>query len=501
MKRLSTITIILAMLYIMGGAILKVLPPDVYELNKILLSLHLSGNTGNVVLGSLSSGLLLSGSLLLAMAVVLQFFDRFMAGPSAWSARRFLVFTLGFNFTLNALYVLCTPYIALGGDDLWYFAQAKRLSLGLDPLWNHGAVSPEGGIPTAWWPIGYPVFLSVFFRLFGAHLWVGQILNVFLLSGIILFLYFLSRDLFGEAIASRASLIAALIPSLMFISLALLSDIFFTFLAIVLIYLAQKPKHTIWRTVLMGLTFGMAGLTREIILLFPSVLGIYWILKDKQWKPALKRVALIFLIGEVVLLPWQIRNYKTYGQFVPVSTHGGQMFWMGNNPYTQCHGPLATFIASEDTLKMIADWNEAERDGLMLKTGLAYVTAHPIRTVLRWPEKAFFMFYRDSQNLTWSIRGSAHLLPAPVVSGMYLITDGFYYALGLAFLISLVIAIKTERLSPRMWLIGGSILYFTMMNIPIFPECRYHLPLLPLFALVAMVKGKQGERIKKTPAY
>lgn len=483
MRHFTIFLAVIAAGYLLAGLVLKILPPDTQILSRLLIAMHTFSSAGTTILGALSTGLLLSGSLLLLIAAGLTFLNRKAASPIAWPARKLLLLAIGLNFCLGLMYVSLTPSQPIAADDTgWYLAQAEQLAKRINPSVQLTLpVDP----PSAYWPIGYPVFLSLFFMILGSHLWVTQAVNLLCLAGIILLIYLLGRDLFDSGTAARAALVTALIPSVLFMALPTMSELYFTSLTLLLLYLIQKKTHPYPRVVLMGLIFGLALMTREIAVFIPVVGGIYWRLTGRRWKSVLARLALIYLLGELILLPWQIRNYEAYGRFVPLATHGGHVFWLGNNPNSTGHGPATGYPGGEEG-KVLAAMNEAERDAALMQLGLGYVKAHPWKTLAAIPKKAFFLYYRDSQCVSWAIRPTYQLIPAAMVSTMYLGTEGFYYALGLAFILSTLAFLKAEGLSPRGWLILGTIIAFTVVYVPILPESRYHLPLLPLFALLAV---------------
>src|SRR5690349_8697031 len=55
-------------------------------------------------------------------------------------------------------------------DFAWYFHEGAAISEG------HGYVTDEG-VPTAFWPVGYPAFLAVTFRFFGTSALTGEFAN------------------------------------------------------------------------------------------------------------------------------------------------------------------------------------------------------------------------------------------------------------------------------------------------------------------------------------
>jgi len=492
MKRLALILMVIGGGYLLVGTLLLIVPLDLRMMQKALAVIGSYGMAAQTILRSLSSGLLISGALLLAVGAAFLVSNRKPEGTFGWPRRWFVALVIGFQMTIAAAYMASLPYHTVPGDDAWYYHQANHLAHGAPLIWNHAAASPKDGEPTAFWPIGYPVVLSLFFRIFGPQIWAGQLLNLLLLAGITLVTYHWGKSLFGSQTANRAVLVVALTPSLILISLALLSDLLFTFLLLLLLYLTQR-RRKIMVTVLIGLLYGLAAMTRPVALFLPLLICIYWILRDREIKGALVHLIIIFAVGEMVLLPWQIRNYRVFGQFVAVSNNGGHNFWMGNNPYTPCHGPMATFIAGEDTLQLMRNMNEAQRYDLMFRIGLDYALSHPLKTVLIWPKKLFFLYFKDSQAISWAIGSCFEMVPGPIVSSLYLFTDGFYYALGLAFLVSAFGLWRRGKLSASLMLVFGILLYFSLVYLPFITECRYHLPLLPLFALVAVHKPPEGD--------
>jgi len=489
MKRFATLLLIMACLCLLAGVLLQILRFDPQVIMEYLGALGLYGVTAESFVRAISPSLLVTGLLLLLLATIFLLYERNCVEPFRWSERKFLLFIIGLQFTIGLATVSLTPYnIKVGGDEAWYFCQAKNLAAGIDPAWNYVTHDSEGGEPTAFYPIGYAAFLSLFFIIFGAKVWLAQALNLLIFAGITLFTYLLSKEFFGQRMARQAALVIALTPSQIFFTIPILSDPLFALLVVVLLYLAHKKASTA-NTLLMGILLGFATLTRSVSFLFPIALAIYRITRDRKWKPALLQVIAMGIICCSILLPWQIRNYKVFKQFVPFDTHGGWLFWMGNNPHATgtAHGfdvvPLDVDIFSPKR-----ETNEAQRDQILFQRGISWALSHPIKAVSIWPKKIFFLFYRDSKCVSWSIRSSYEAIPPPIIGAMYLVTDGYYYALGLSFLISIIILIKKERISPRVWLTAGTILYFTLIYLPFLTESRYHLPLMPLFVIVAVLK-------------
>jgi Dolichyl-phosphate-mannose-protein mannosyltransferase len=115
--------------------------------------------------------------------------------------------------------------------------------------------------------------------------------------------------------------------------------------------------------------------------------------------PLLSRMTLAVLMVLALILPWTVRNYRAFGQFVLLNTNAGFAFFWGNHPI---HGtqfiPLlpdyGTLIPEE-----LRGLNEAGMDKALLRQGVAFVLNDPARYLLLSISRAkeYFKFW-PSQN-------------------------------------------------------------------------------------------------------
>ncbi|MCX6640517.1 MAG: glycosyltransferase family 39 protein [bacterium] len=441
---------------------------------------------GETAAGTENLGFILAGLYLLLMALVVLFFEKSPYSPFKWSTSRFLLFMLSLQMLLAVALIVFLPY-QLTIDDRYYFSQAVNLMWGQEIIWDHSLIIAAGDNITAWWPMGYPIYLYLFFKLFGVHLWIGQVANLIPLLGITLFAFLFSRELFDRGTANRTTLALVILPSQLFYAIPLYSDLFFSFLVMVLLYLSVK-KRSLANTLLMGVIFGFAVFTRSIALFFVIIFWFYQIRRFRQWKPALVQLVVMLVICEAILLPWQIRNYRVFGQFVPFDTHGGINLWLGNNPKTRFQEVDFSLIPEEASVfNPHSQLNEAEKDHVLTKIGLSYALSKPLETVINWPRKVKRLFISDNW-VIMAIAGYAAAELSPLLlSAIFRFTDGFYYALCISFLLAAVFWVKKERLTPRVILVLGTISSLVIIYLPFFSDYRYHLPMMPLIALTAVV--------------
>ena len=112
--------------------------------------------------------------------------------------------------------------------------------------------------------LGYPFFLSLFFRVFGPSAAVAQALNLLLSLSVAALLFSIGKKLLGVAGGLAAGLIWALTPSHILLLSLVASEplhIALTLLA-VRIYLSASVRAPVWA--LLGLTAGLSSLIRPV---------------------------------------------------------------------------------------------------------------------------------------------------------------------------------------------------------------------------------------------
>jgi len=478
MIRLSSLLAVFGIGLMIISPLLLLWHPDWMSFQSILASDGMFDGFILYGLKGLPLGLLLAGSFLVLASVVVYIMERKAGKLLEYSTRTFLTALIIIKMCLCLITIGVTPYNIGKYDAYSNFHYAKNLAEG-EPV-----VSPEGR-PTAWWPIGYPLLLSLFFRILGVKVWVAQVINAGILTLTMVLTFYWVRDLMGIRIAQKAALVLTLLPSQTFYAVPLMSDMFFGLLLLALLWVITK-KATGYNASLAGLLLGLAMLTRPTLLFFPLVLLLYRLVRDKDWKRALVHAVIIILAAEAVLLPWQIRNYRLFHQFVLVSTNGGHHLWMGNNPQARGGFLPVEWHATRQQLKYMSTLSEAEADRYALRQGLNYIAQHPLQAIQVWPKKLFYLLFKDSRSVATAI-ADTHIKIAPaVIIGMLGATEGFYTAVLLCFFLSWVALIRRERASPRNVLLSGTVLYFLMITVAFIAEGRYHQPLVPIFVLLAV---------------
>lgn len=179
---------------------------------------------------------------------------------------------------------------------------------------------------------GYEFFLAGVYKVFGHRYEVVWVLQALLhaLSAWLLFL--ISRKIFfenGDKIGLIAVVFFGLHPDLIEISAMLMTETLYLFLIILTVWFLvdnyQVQRRSLWHVITFGLVNGLAILTRPPVILFVPIIGVLYLYQKNY------RGLFLFGLGLVIaLVPWVIRNYLIYHQFILTTLVGSYNLWVGN---------------------------------------------------------------------------------------------------------------------------------------------------------------------------
>ena len=162
----------------------------------------------------------------------------------------------------------------------------------------------------------YPFFLAGLVMVFGNH--VAVIVAQMLLASFIPLLgYRIARQLFPDGrLATIAGVFLAIEPLMVHLSSTFQVETFFTllFLGGFTLFLDYWKEQKVQTLVYATLLFGLATLARPTIQYLPllSVLAILFLFR-KEWRRGVRHSLVLVGIFLAVLLPWNVRNYITFG--------------------------------------------------------------------------------------------------------------------------------------------------------------------------------------------
>ena len=367
-------------------------------------------------------------------------------------------------------------------DALFYQLTADALAKG------RGFSLPTGG-STAYFPPGYSLLLACLYFPFGSHAVIAWSLNVVLGALTCVVVYVVGSMLVHRRVGIAAGLLLALSPGHIAFSSVIMSEVLFTFLiavAMLLILALAKRGDLDWRgALLVGIVIGIAGLVRAQALVFVLVAGIFWFLHSGNWERSLYLASLVWLAAVSVIIPWSIRNRIEMGSFVFLSTNYGENFYIGHHEgATGGYMPGSLVSISSQFADKSPQAREVMTSKAALREGLRFAFTHPGDEMKLTVSKVRKLYEEDAYAMR-SLRVGDSGKPEGVVDLLSYLANAFYFlTLGLS-------AIGAWRWYRRA--LGGLslpvlvIVSLTLVQLLFFSLTRYHIPMLPAFALLAGV--------------
>ncbi len=394
-------------------------------------------------------------------------------------------------------------------------------------LLETGVYGREKGVPDAGLPPLYSYVLAVVYGVFGRHyLAVGALHMLFDALSIVL-LYDICRRLFprppqqGESIGAIAGLFFALYPYLIFQNLTLNDTALWILLLHLflwlLIQLRERPtrdRGALTLAIAAGLTLGVSVLARALLPPL-AILAALWLLLKLSARDTLLRLLPVALVSLLVPLPWLIRGYQLYGDFVPIALNSGENIYQGNNPYA-----AAIFRAGYDAqwitppIDAPAKDEPLRRNARLAQAGWRYLRENPaeipdlmlVKLLVYWnPQVTPLRNLRAGEKLTVDetgevviVSGEGSHVGLSAANAAYQ-DDSLFNVIGrnlhLVYFGGLwLLAIAGAWLSRREWR-ALSLLFFvqisqTLVYLLFHPSTRYRSPTDPLlfvFSAVAVV--------------
>jgi 4-amino-4-deoxy-L-arabinose transferase-like glycosyltransferase len=363
-------------------------------------------------------------------------------------------------------------------------ADYHRLAVGLA---NGSGYINEAGAATAWRPPGYPAFLAGLYSLFGASVRAATFAQALLGAATVLLIVALGWILIGWHESVVAGFIAAIYPSLTWLSRLLLSENLALFLIVASLCLAaivlRSPR--VWLAALLGIVLGFSLLVRGANLLFAIVLLAGVIVALARGNTNWKRIATIAFVAiaaiTVTMLPWTVRNYRVFGAFVPVATQDGFGLYASYWPPVR-NGRIiwGTLPGKEDpnveTASRLTD--EVAQSKYFQRVTFQGLRDEPGRFFRLIPSKMISLVVP----LDWEI------LPHPVGSGRKV--NWGYILIVLPALAGFILVWRNRR--PGQWLLWVIPILVLVQTVLFYGSPRFRLaaePIAILLASVALVRG------------
>ena len=217
---------------------------------------------------------------------------------------------------------------------------------------------------------------------------------------------------------------------------------------------------------------GLTALTRSVILPFAglAVLWTWFILKRKRG------AVLLLLAFTATILPWMLRNSILHHKLTGIETSMGYNLYLGYHP--QGDGSFV-FGPSLDLLTILDD---AERDRIGTEKAIGFIKAQPERFIPLAIDRLGFFFGLEKRVLMYFYANNLiGYIPRPL-----LLTIAAILLLPFAFIsTSAALGLSYVRWRPEHILLLLLFISYILPHILILSEDRFHLALVPYFAILA----------------
>ncbi len=406
-----------------------------------------------------------------------------------------VLLTRGLGIGLDDMfqYDMLARSLALGNGFRWYAQEDLKL---LEPyvkfdLSTATDYDPQYGLYTSFRAPLYPTFLAVVYFFNGldfSRFFAARFAQVILLGAPLAPLtYWVAKYIFfplslgemkeerrkkDERIARTAAWLVAAYPMLLVYPLGLGTEnpFFVLLLSSFLFLLLSIETPSTFRLLLSGLFLALTALTRSVILPFAG-LAILYLVYLHRTKAFLVAAAFVLVIS-----PWVIRNSLLYKKLTGIETSMGYNLYLGYHP--QGNG---SFIFGP-SLDLLTIMNDAERDKVGAQKALEFIKDQPERFVPLTINRLGFFFGLEKRVLMYFYSNNIFgFIPRPLLLTISAI-------LLLPFTIistSAMFGLSLLKWKPQTILLLLLLVSYLLPHVFILAEDRFHLALIPYFAILA----------------
>ena len=394
--------------------------------------------------------------------------------PWAW-----IVFALAVASGLAMVFVVSKTSVASSGFDPYYFGQmGKSIATG------HGFAG-FGVLIQRRAPL-YPAVIGAVYAVFGVHPQLFLVFQCFMFAGTCVLVFDIGRRLFNERTGVIAAFFCALNPMLLNYIAYLHLETLLTFLVTLVVWLMVRfyERPTVGNGALIGLAAGAATLTKAVVLPFPILFGLGVVLSlraarrrgDNKVIPWAALATMVVVLG-CTLVPWTIRNYRSSGHFVLVSTGTSDAFLRGfifsrtefitlqKPPFTDAENESNTYFKA---LARAAgtEWqkNDYETDKILNREAKRRLLAQPAQ-VVRKSVIGLFTFWYELTSLKNSLLA-------------------LILAIG-AWALALIGWRRARREGRPSWLLLLPVIYLNVSLALLLALGRYSVPILPALLVLS----------------
>lgn len=381
----------------------------------------------------------------------------------------FVIFILA--FVVRSCYAAWASW--WGGDSPVYLAIARNIAF-------HHSFSLATGVPTASRPPLYPFLIAVFWWTDKAPITAVILVQIIFGATTVILVYLIAKDHFSHRVALIAALVATLSPMTVHYTAVILTETVFTLLFALGAFLWGRNHG-----VAAGLAFGLAALTRPIVIPFLACLAFLTLLPP--WRRNRRLYLLIFVSAMGVASVWIMRSAVVFRKFVLVQSTGyGLNLFVGTIEPPLYRDDIWIRVHQEVASNEEDAQDEAERDRQFMLQAVERIKNDPAQYVGARLKQYPRLFLDSGDYLLGSSNVSFNEALKERRVLVLLIKVGFIFG-NLAIFLLAIYGICSER--RRLVSLSHIILFpvfLSLVHLPMWIESRYSLAMMPLVQILAV---------------
>ncbi|AFM01421.1 hypothetical protein Desde_3129 [Desulfitobacterium dehalogenans ATCC 51507] len=260
--------------------------------------------------------------------------------------------------------------------------------------------------------VGYPIFLGLFYKLFGSSIWVAKFLNIALSTVNNILAYFLLKKMSVPAeVRNKCLLLFVLFPMNVYYNSLVASEILFTtgLLSVLLLYFSNLRWKYFW----IGVLTGLNAMIKPFFPAFVLAIFLVEILSKRNFRQSLKRSGIVLLVALIVLSPWLYRNSKMFGEFCYISNNSGIVLYINNNSQNKVGGWMPAEDVENSVVKTPAyqEANPLERNKMLSAAAKEWIVGHPLEFLILGMKRLARTFLLVG-DINYAFHGTALALPS-----------------------------------------------------------------------------------------
>lgn len=182
---------------------------------------------------------------------------------------------------------------------------------------------------------GYPLILSIFFRLVNSSsIFTAKVFNVIISTLTLPVLFFTFNKIFkNRKLTYILFAIIAFLPNMITYNNVLGTEVLSVFLLsiVICLFVHMNAKNKKVNLFLQGLFCGILSLVKPFFMAYPVVILWVFFISKKDIKDLIKKSIYLLTGFLLILIPSIIKNYNQFGEFIPISYNGGFTLYINNN--------------------------------------------------------------------------------------------------------------------------------------------------------------------------